>query len=119
MIEFVVITLLVAVSISMVSVAHRRALRRSRLRAEAMLDDLAAVACAVMAAGHDPCTSRRGARAVDRYARTGDRVAAARSRHELDALVARHRLRVGAQRTVTRGLERVRDLIAEAVPARR
>lgn len=110
---------LAGVIVSMVAAAQRRALRRSLRRAEAMLDDLAADACAAMAAGHDPSTSRRGARAVDRYARTGDRVAAARTRRELDALVARHRVRVGAVRTVTRGLERARDLLADVVPARR
>lgn len=99
--------------------ARRAALRRARLRAEGMLDELAAAACAALARGEDPSTSRRAARAVERYSAMGDRVAAARTRRELELLVARHQVRQGAVRMVTRGLERARDLLAEAVPARR
>lgn len=99
--------------------ARRADLRRARLRAEAMLDELAAAACATLADGSDPSRSRRSARAVERYGRTRDRVAAARSRHELDLLVAHHEMRLGAIALATRGLERARDLIAQAVPLRR
>lgn len=99
--------------------ARRADLRRARRCAEAMLDELATAACASLADGSDPARSRRSARAVERYGRTRDRVAAARSRRELDRLVARHRMRLGAISLATRGLERTRDLIAQAVPARR
>ena len=110
---------LVAAAIVARAAARRADLRRARLRAEAMLDELATAACATLADGSDPSRSRRSARAVDRYGRTRDRVAAAQSRRELDRLVARHQMRLGAMALATRGLERARDLIAQAVPVRR
>ena len=101
--------------------AGRRAeLRRARARAEAMLDELAAAACTTLADGSEPATSRRSARAVERYGSTRDKVAAAASsRRELDRLVMRHQMRLGAIALATRGLERTRDWLAEAIPARR
>ena len=116
MIEVLVIAGLTAAVALRVVVARRAALRRARLRAEAVLDELAGAACDALAADD---RSRRSARAVERYGRTRDRVAAARSRRELDRLVARHQMRLGAIALATRGLERARDLIAQAVPVRR
>ena len=119
MIEIAVIAGLVAAAIVAREAARRADLRRARLRAEAMLDELAAAACATLADGSDPARSRRSARAVERYGRTRDQVAAAHSRRELDRLVARHRMRLEAIGLATRGLERARDLIAQAVLVRR
>lgn len=119
MIELLVVSGLAAMLVALAATARRAALRRARARAEAVLDDLAAAACAALASGSDPSTSRRCARALDRYERTRSRVAGAHTRRELDMLVARHRMRQGAIRLATRGLERARDLVAEAVPARR
>ena len=48
-----------------------------------------------------------------------DRVAAATTRRELEWMVRRHELRLTGFAIATRGLERARDLIAQAVPARR
>jgi hypothetical protein len=46
-------------------------------------------------------------------------VAAATTRRELDRMVRRHELRLVGYAFATRGLERARDLLAQAVPARR
>ena len=119
MIELLLVAGLAGLTISAVAAARRVAMRRARRRAERVLDELAAAACDAIAAGQDPSTSRRCARAIDRYERTRARVSAARTRRELDVLVARHRLRQGALRAAARGLERARDLVAEAVPVRR
>ncbi|WP_217922233.1 hypothetical protein [Miltoncostaea oceani] len=119
MVELIVVALAVGLLVVAGASARRTALRRSRAAAEAVLDDLAAAACAHLAAGRDPSSSRRAGRAVARYERTGARVAAARSRRELDALVARHRLRTAAERMAADGLRRVRDALREGVPARR
>jgi hypothetical protein len=119
MIELLVVATLAGLGAVAVVRARRAALRRARLRAEGMLDELATAACAALAHGDGRRSSRRADPAVERYAAMGDRVAAARTRRELEMLVARHRMRQGAYRVVTRGLERVRDTLAEAVPARR
>ena len=95
---------------------RRRALRRARARAEGMLDDLAAAACSALA---DPARERGAARAVERYGTARDRVAAASTARELEWMVRRHELRLAGYAFVTRRLERARDLIAQAVPARR
>ena len=95
MLEVLVIAGLAAAVALRVAVARRAALRRARLRAEAVLDELAGAACDALAADD---RSRRSARAVDRYAHTRDRVAAARTCSELDVIVARHQLRMEAQR---------------------
>ncbi len=116
MVEVVVIALLVAGAVLAREQGRRRALRRARIRAEGMLDDLAASACAALA---DPRRERRAARAVERYGAARDRVAVATSPRELERLVRRHERRLAAAALATRGLERVRDAIAEAVPARR
>ena len=95
---------------------RRRALRQARARAEGMLDDLAAAACSALA---DPARERGAARAVERYGTARDRVAAASTARELEWMVRRHELRLAGYAFVTRRLERARDLIAQAVPARR
>ena len=95
---------------------RRRALRRARARAEGMLDDLAAAACSALA---DPARERGAARAVERYGTARDRVASATTPRELEWMVRRHELRLAGFGIATRGLERARDLIAQAVPARR
>ena len=119
MIEVLVITGLVVALAILRTASRRAALRRARARAEAMLDDLAATACAALADGADAATSRRAARAVERYGEARERVAAATTRRELERLVRRHELRLAGIALATRGLERVRDLIAQAVPVRR
>ena len=119
MTELLVIAGLVAAGIAWISARRRAALARARLRAEGMLDELAEAACAAIARGDDPSTSRRGARAVDRYERSRERVAAARTRRELESLVARHELRRSANELVARGLERARALVVDRVPSRR
>lgn len=90
MIELLVIGGLAAVVALRVVAARRAALRRARLRAEAVLDELAAAACDALAADE---RSRRSARTLARYERYRDRVAVATTCRELDAVVARHRLR--------------------------
>lgn len=119
MLELVIIAALGTVIAVRVSVIRRAALQRARLRAEAVLDELAAAACDALAGGADPSTSRRCARAVDRYERTRDRVAQARTRRELDALVARHALRRDAIDLAERGLARVRAAIRPGMLVRR
>ena len=116
MIELLVIAGLAAAVGLRVATARRGALRRSRLRAEAVLDELAAAACDALA-GDD--RSRRSARAVERYARTRDQVAAARTRRELDALVARHQLRVQVWDLVERGRRRALTALAGLITVRR
>ena len=119
MVELLVVLGLGAVIAIRVAVIRREALRRSRLQAEEMLDELAAAACAALATGADPARSRRCARAIDRYEHTRDRVAEARTRRELDALVARHRLRVRATEVAARGIARVREAIGPGMLVRR
>jgi hypothetical protein len=116
-IELLVAAGLVAVCASAVALAVRSARRRSRARAERVLDDLAAAACAALARGDD--TSRRVVRALARYDRTRERVARARTCRELELLVARHRMRRGAADLVAQGADRVRALLAEGAAARR
>ena len=116
MIEVLVIAGLAAAVVLRVVVARRAALRRARLRAEAVLDELAGAACDALAADD---RSRRSARAVERYAHTRDRVAAARTCRELDALVARHQLRMQAQDLVDRGRQRARAALAGLMTVRR
>ncbi len=115
MIEVLVITAFVGVAAVLVDRSRRQALRRARLRAEGVLDELAASACSAMADGH----ARRSAKALDRYERVGAQVASATTRRELDRVVNRHRRRQWAYGLATRGLVRVRETIAETVPARR
>ena len=119
MLELLIVLGLVAVIAVRVAVIRRAGLRRARIRAEAILDELAAAACDALAGGADPSTSRRCARAVDRYERTRDRVGQARTRRELEAVIARHQLRQGAADLMARGAGRVRGLIGAGVPARR
>lgn len=119
MVELLIVLGLGAVIAVRVSVIRRAALQRARLRAEAVLDELAAAACDALAGGADPSTSRRCARAVDRYERARDTVARARTRRELDALVARHALRRDAIDLAGRSMARVRAAIPARVLARR
>lgn len=111
MIELLLLAGVVAAGIAWLSARRRAALAQARLRAESMLNDLAEQACAAIARGDDPATSRRGARAVDRYERSRERVAAATTKRELDSLVARHELRQSANELVARGIERVRSIV--------
>ena len=73
-----------------------------------MLDALAAEACAALA--HDD-GSRRTARAIERYDRAQGLVAAARTCRELEAAIARDRLRLAAWELAGRGAERLRALL--------
>jgi len=116
MVEVLVIAGLVVAAVLAREASRRRALRRARVRAEGMLDDLASAACAALA---EPGRDRRAARAVERYGTARDRVAAATTRRELEWMVRRHELRLTGFAIATRGLERARDLIAQAVPVRR
>ncbi len=77
MLEVLVIAGLVVAAVLAREASRRRALRRARVRAEGMLDDLAAAACAALA---EPGRDRRAARAVERYGTARDRVAAATHR---------------------------------------
>ena len=118
MTELLIIAGLVAAGVAWISSRRRAALAQARLRAEGMLDELAEAACTALATGDDPSTSRRCARAVDRYERSRERVAAARTRRELDSLVARHELRQNATEFLVRGLDRARELVTDRVPTR-
>ena len=111
MTELLVIAGLVAAGIAWISARRRAALAQARLRAEGMLNELAEAACDAIARGDDPATSRRCARAVERYERSRERVAAATTRRELDSLVARHELRQSANELVRSGIERVRSIV--------
>jgi hypothetical protein len=99
-----------------VALAVRAARRRSRDRAERVLDDLAAAACAALAADD---ASRRTAPAVERYELYRERVAAARTCSELEALVACHRLRQGGWGLAALGAERLLALLPGATAVRR
>ena len=116
MVEVLVISALVIAAALARETSRRRELRRARARAQGMLDDLAAAACAALA---DPARDRGAARAVERYGAARDRVAAATTPRELDRMVRRHELRLAGYAFATRGLERARDLRAQAGPARR
>lgn len=94
----------------------RTARRRSRARAERMLDLLAAEACEALAVDD---RSRRSRRALARYDRLKGRVAAARTCHELEAAIARDRLRLAARDLADQGAELARDLLAEAASSMR
>lgn len=107
--ELLVIAGLVAAGVAWISARRRAAFNRAKARAEGMLDELAEAACDAIARGDE--TSRRGARAVERYARSSERVAAARTPRELDSLVARHELRQSANEFVARGIDSLRSLI--------
>ena len=119
MVELLIILGLGAAIAVRVAVVRRTAMRRARLRAEGVLDELAAAACVSLAGGADPATSRRCARAVDRYERTRDRVAQAQTPRELDALVARHEVRQAAIDLVERGIARVRGALPPGLLIRR
>ena len=110
---------LIAATLAWLSARRRAALTRARMRAEGMLDELAEAACAALARGDDPATSRRCARAVDRYERSRERVAAAQTRRDLDRLVARHELRQSANHLVARGIDRALGLVTDRIPTRR
>jgi hypothetical protein len=90
------------------ALAARAARRRSRLRAERLLDVLAAEACAALA---DDDASRRTTRAIARYDRAQQAVAMARTCRELEAAIARDRMRLYAWELAGRGVERLRELL--------
>lgn len=98
------------------AIAVRGARRRSRARAERVLDALAAEACAALAQND---RSRRAARAIARYDRAQDLVAAARTCGELEAAVAPDRLRLAGWGLAAQGAEWVRALLLAGTPARR
>jgi hypothetical protein len=109
-------TVLWLLGVVSVAIAVRGARRRSRARAERVLDDLAAAACAALALDD---ASWRTARALERYERYRERVAAARTCRELEAVVARHRLREGAWELAARSGERLLALLPEGTAVRR
>ena len=101
------------------ALAVHAARRRSRARAERVLNALAGEACAALARD---AGSRRTARALERYDRLQQRLAGARTCRELEAAVARDRLRLAAWDLAARGSERVLELLslrAAAAAARR
>jgi hypothetical protein len=98
-------------SVAAVALAVGGARRRSRARAERLLDALAGEACAALAQDD---SSRRAARAIARYDRAQGLVAAARTCRELEAAVARDRLRLAAWELAARGAERARELLLPA-----
>ena len=118
MLEVLVIAGLVVAAVLAREASRRRALRRARIRAEGMLDDLAAAACAALA---EPGRDRRAAPPARWSATAPPATASPRpaTRRELEWMVRRHELRLTGFAIATRGLERARDLIAQAVPARR
>jgi hypothetical protein len=81
-----------------------------------MLDLLAAEACEALAVDD---RSRRSRRALARYDRLKGRVAAARTCRELEAAIARDRLRLAARDLADQGAELARDLLAEAASSMR
>lgn len=109
-------TALVLSCATALALAVRGARRRSRARAERVLDALAAETCAALARDD---AARRTARAIERYDRARQRVAAARTCRELEAVVVRHRLRQGAWDLAAQGAERVRGLLPEGAAVRR
>lgn len=109
-------SVMAASAVVAVALAVQAARRRSRARAERMLDILAGEACAALALDD---ASRRCDRAVARYDRARARVAAARTCRELEAAVARERLRLAAWDAAARGAERLRALLPAGAPARR
>jgi hypothetical protein len=96
--------------------AVHAARRRSRARAERILDVLATEACEALAWDD---RSRRSDRAIARYDRVHRRVATARTCRELEAAIARDRLRLAARDLAGRGVERVREFLPRAVRIRR
>ena len=117
MVEILIAAAVLACScVTAVALAVHAARRRSRIRAERLLDVLAAEACAALA--HDD-GSRRTARALERYDRAQGRVAAARTCRELETAIARDRLRLAAWDLAGRGSERVRALLPVGAPAAR
>ena len=116
MIELLIVwTVLWLVTASSVALAVRGARRRSRIRAEQVLDELAA-ACEALARDD---RSRRAARAVERYESYRERVGAARTCYELEALVASHRMNQGVWELAARGAESMLALLPGGKPARR
>jgi hypothetical protein len=116
-IEVLIAGTVLALSIAAgVALAVHGARRRSRARAERMLDVLAAEACAALA---EDDSSRRAARALARYDRAQGLVAAARTCRELEAAIARDRLRLAAWELAWRGAERLRALLQPAGAAGR
>jgi hypothetical protein len=117
MVELLIAVVLLACCASSVALAVHGGRRRSRARAERVLDDLAAAACAALADGGD--VSRRAVGALARYDRAREHVARARTCRELELIVARHRLRLGAEDLLAQAGDRVRALLAEGVAVRR
>jgi hypothetical protein len=95
-----------------IGVARRARLRRARARAEGVLDELAAATCDALA--HGPA-SRRAARAVRRYERTRDRVAASSTARELEGLVVWHQRRRQVISLANEGTRRVQDLVMRGI----
>ena len=117
MIEILIAGAVLAASCAIaVGLAAQAARRRSRARAERILDVLAGEACEALALDDG---SRRSDRAVARYDRARQRVAAAHTCRELEAAIAGERLRLAAWDLAGRGAERVRALLPLSAPARR
>lgn len=99
-----------------IGLAVHAARRRARARAERILDVLATEACEALAWDD---RSRRSDRAIARYDRARSRVATAHTCRELEAAIARDRLRLTARDLAVRGAERVAELLPRALRARR
>lgn len=109
----VVITLVWVVAVAVTVHAARR---RSRARAQRILDVLAAEACEALAWDD---RSRRSDRAIARYDRVRRRVASARTCRELEAAIARDRLRLAARDLAVRGAQRVKEFVPALARPRR
>lgn len=108
-----VITLVWVVAVGLTVHAARR---RSRARAQRILDVLATETCEALAFDD---RSRRTDRAIARYDRVRRKVATARTCRELEAAIARERLRLAARDLAGRGAERMRGFLPDAVRTRR
>lgn len=109
MIEWLLITALGSALIVQFGIARRARLRRARAHAEGVLDELATATCDALAL--DP-EGRRAARAVRRYERTRERVAAASTARELEGLVVWHQRRRRVIVLASEGTRRVQDAFA-------
>jgi hypothetical protein len=112
MIEWLLIIAVGMALVVQIGIARRARLRRARARAEGVLDDLAATTCDALA--HGPA-SRRAARAVSRYERTRERVAAASTARELESLVVWHGRRRQVIALANEGTRRVQDVFVRRI----
>ncbi len=112
MTEWLLIIALGTALVVRIGVARRGRLRRARAHAEEVLDELAAATCDALARGP---ASRRAARAVRRYERTRERVAAASTARELEGLVVWHQRRRRVVVLASEGSRRVQDVFVRRI----